>query len=431
MKIVIVTPALQASAIGRMAAMVSRQLVSDSHDVVVVRAEAAVFLDRVTHDFGAETVPWTESGLVADTLSSADLVVHQIGNSHEFHEGNLAWLDHAPAAVCLHDFYLGHLFHGWAQSHLPEARRALVDWYGDGADDLFFQCANSPDFLELTCDTMPMTEWIASRAASVIIHSSWGAQRVLDGCSGPVWTVPMAYDIASGTHAPDYHPAKTADEIGLLTVGHVNPNKRIASVLRAIGASDVLRERITYRVLGRVEASVMLSLTSLARRLDVRLILSGEVDDAVLADAFIDADIVSCLRSPSLESASASAIESMLHGKPTLVTDIAFYREIPDDCVLKVGVDDEEREIREALEYLCANPAIAKEMGGRARVWASEMFSAAHYAKRLVDIAPATQGATWLLNGSRPFARYLSEWGGMPSLLSSVQVTAPLDIMAG
>jgi glycosyltransferase involved in cell wall biosynthesis len=429
MKIVLITPALSASAIGRMAAMVSRSLNASGHLVTVVRAEAEQFHSKSTHDFGVPLVSWTERSAVEEALSGADLVVHQIGNNYEFHVGNLEWLDHAACVVSLHDFYLGHLFFHWAQTRPEDARAILVHWYGAEAGEAFFNHARSARFLELTSDAMPMTEWICSRATAVITHSSWGVGRVLNACAGPVWTIPLAYDICPGDHPGSHHVSKAVDEVALLTVGHVNANKRIDSVLRAIGSSEMLRSRITYRVVGLVEPQVLLSLTSLARTLDVRLVVVGEVEDDVLSDAFADADIVSCLRWPSLESASASAVEAMLHGKAILVTDTAFYSELPDDCVIKIDPQDEEEQIRAALERLCEEPGVGRDMGDRARNWASGMFSAENYARRLVDMAIPLSRMKWLRRGVEPFAGYLTGWGGAASLLDSPLVTEPLRII--
>lgn len=431
MKIVLFTPASRVSAIGRMAAMVSRELNEAGHEVTVVRSEAERFHTSPTHDFAARLVPWTAHDTVEPLLAAADLVVHQVGNSYDFHEGNLAWIDRGASVVSLHDFYLGHLFFQWAQAHMGSARAVLTRWYGAGAADAFFEHAKTADFIESTCSATPMTEWICSRAAAVITHSSWGVGRVLEACAGPVWTIPLAYDISPGLHEGERRAAKAADEITLLTVGHVNPNKRILSVLRAIGSSEMLRARVTYRVVGLVESQVLVDLTALARTLDVRLIVAGEVEQEVLADAFADADIVSCLRWPSLESASASAVEAMLHGKPILVTDTAFYSELPDDCVAKIDPQHEQAQLRDTLERLCLDPFLRQEMGERALVWATAMFSASNYAKRLVDMAESVRGADWLRRGAARFADCLTSWGGSSRLLDTPQVSEPLKILSG
>ena len=127
----------------------------------------------------------------------------------------------------------------------------------------------------------------------------------------------------------------------ILTVGHANPNKRIDSVIRAIGSSEMLARAVTYRLCGRIEAGMAADLAALAKAKGVELVISGETTDDVLQEAMLDADIVCCLRWPSFESASATTIEGLLYGKAVVVTDAAFYREIPDDCVYKISPYDE------------------------------------------------------------------------------------------
>src|SRR3712207_9006373 len=44
-------------------------------------------------------------------------------------EGGVRWLADFPGLVCLHDFFLGHLFYGWAQTDRPQAEAILQCWY--------------------------------------------------------------------------------------------------------------------------------------------------------------------------------------------------------------------------------------------------------------------------------------------------------------
>ncbi len=66
------------------------------------------------------------------------------------------------------------------------------------------------------------------------------------------------------------------------------------------------------------------------------VVIHGEVNDPTLQAFLRDADVISCLRWPALEGASASTIEGMLAGKPVIVTDVGFYQTLPGSCVLKV-----------------------------------------------------------------------------------------------
>ena len=62
MKLVIFTPAVKTSAIGRMSSLVTHTLVAEGHKVTVVRTENESCLDKPTHNFGTELIVWNDFG---------------------------------------------------------------------------------------------------------------------------------------------------------------------------------------------------------------------------------------------------------------------------------------------------------------------------------------------------------------------------------
>lgn len=414
MKVIMFTPGLKTSAIGRMARLVVRQLMSLGNVVSVVRSEDEQFLDREAHDFGVETVAWNEARIVEALIREADFIAYHIGDNYHYHRGCLEWLPYHPGVVCLHDFYVGNLFCGWAQYRRPEAELVLQRWYASDVAEAFFPASSYPTFIEETCVHSPMTEWLCSMATGVITHSSWGIARVMSSCSGPVHVVPLAYD--TGAIAPARSDLAGEGALVVLTVGHVNKNKRVESIIRAIGGSPVLRERARYEVVGAIGEETAKRLSSLAEELQVVLNIHGAVDDEALDRSFAEADIVCCLRWPSLEAASASTIEALLHGKAVIVTRTGFYEELPDDCVVKVDPDDEVVSLQSALEHLYSDELMRRRMAERGRAWAKSTFSAAGYAQHIMDVGTAAAIAMPCIEAAKHFARLGASWGGVEAV---------------
>jgi glycosyltransferase involved in cell wall biosynthesis len=388
MNLIFFTPACKISAIGRMAALVTRELVSQGHKVTVVRSESTKFLSTPQHDFGARIISWEDKAEVAAFCQEANGVIYHIGDNYEFHQGCVYWLSEIPGLVCLHDFFLGHLFYGWAQANREQAERILKRWYGEKIAGRFFNFSDSESFIEYTRENMPMTEWICSQADGVITHSRWGCDRVMNSCSGPVKVVPLAYDAPALISDPlaDKHTDNGNKPLQILTIGHVNPNKRVSSVINAIGSSRILRNNVVYRLVGAVQQETINALTDLAKKLDVQLTISGEVDDSELQDAIQASDIISCLRWPALEAASASAIESMLYGKAIMATDTGFYKEIPEECSVKINPTNEIDEIRTVLEKFIRDKKSIRDIGTEAQRWATETFTSENYATKIIEI---------------------------------------------
>ena len=428
MKFLIFTPAIQTSAIGRMTSLVTHALLSQKHEVVIVRTEMAGHLNTETHDFGCKIISWVDTAEVEANIIRADACIHQIGDNYQFHQGSVEWLTRHSGIVCLHDFFLGNLFWGWAHNNIEQARKVLKIYYSKEASERFFNVNSSEEFIELTKDQWPMTEWICSMASGTVTHSKWGCDRVIKSCPGPVRVVPLAYNSPGLALAGSKQKPLPTTKLKLLTIGHVNPNKRVESCIKAIGGNPTLRETVSYRLVGAIQPEMKVKILELAQSHDVEVEISGEVDDNTLALAIIDADVISCLRWPSLEAASASAIEAMLYGKTTIVTNTGFYKELPEQYVLKINHDKEIEELEATLLSLHANPGLLDVKGQQAQEWAKSTFTAENYAHQLVDMSSACIRTNSTLKAVSYYAGILHGWGADTNLLQNNESLAPLAI---
>lgn len=426
MKLVIFTPGVKSSAIGRMTRLVVRALLSQQHHIVLVRTESPHVLDKEAHDFGCTVIAWTDEERVSTEVADADCLVYQIGDNYEFHEGGVAWLHKAPGIVCLHDFFLGHLFWGWAQQRRDEAHHILTQWYGRRIATDYFNVSDSTTFINSTRETAPLTEWISSMATGVITHSNWGCKRVMAACAGPVFVTPLAYDAPGAVDAQPVHNDNR--KLRLLTIGHVNPNKRVESCIKAIASNASLRKNVSYRLVGAILPDVERKLTEMAAKAGVELIISNEVDDAALSEAIREADVISCLRWPSLEAASASAIEAMLYGKATIVTNTGFYSELPDQYVLKVSPEREIEDLKKILLSLRGSPSSAIDIGKQAQTWAQDTFTAENYAHKLAQAVPVALRAKVIISAVDHFATIIEKWSASPELLGTPEILKSLNL---
>jgi glycosyltransferase involved in cell wall biosynthesis len=217
------------------------------------------------------------------------------------------------------------------------------------------------------------------------------------------------------------------DRFHVLTIGHVNANKRPESVIAAISASEMLRTRARYHLVGAIAPEMKSRLGRRADELGVALEIAGEVDDETLQRAIREADVVSCLRFPSLEAASASTIEAMLHGKAIVVTDVGFYRDLPSDCVRKISPDRELPDLQHELESLFADERGRSALGRRARAWAEKTFTSANYAKQLVATCVAAAKVAPLVQASAVFGNTLAEWGAEARSIEWLAAAAAWD----
>lgn len=431
MKVLFFTPTLLVSAIGRVSNLVVTQLIQQGHEVVVVRTEDIPFFESPTYLFPCEMLLWNNTEIINQLSQKFELVVYQIGDNYQYHRGCMEWLPSLPGLVSMHDNFLGHLFWSWSERiGRPQSLELLSNLYGTDIALQFFNHADSTSFIEYANEFAPMTEWIASMATSVIVHSSWAMNRITRACLGPVEVLPLPYDAPFLDTVKKIIPSKNSKQIVALTIGHVNLNKRYVSVIKAIGASTVLRQRMVFRIVGSVEPAMAKELTSLAGRLNVTITITGAVDDHQLATEIHNADVMCCLRWPALEAASASTIEAMLYGKAILVTNTGFYRELPDDCVLKISPEAELADLQTALERLVASPSERKLLGDLALNYATKTFRADNYVEGIINMKQRVNRSKIVSSAAQVFSNTLKRWGASGDFAIIAPIAAPLDLFS-
>ena len=388
MKICWVTPFVLRSSIGRVSAEVTKQLAARGHQIEILRCEDEDEPGEPLHPTALPVRHWRTRDL-SELRIEFDVVVVNIGDNYPFHAGVFPVLDAASCLGIFHDFYIYNLFSGWLHHNGLDYRRhdaEIVATYGPVAEP-YAVAVRSGQMLDMgeIAKHLPMTEWLAGRCEAALAHAKFYAPKLEAVVPGPVAVTPLCCP----DRATPPGPPKAKTQLTLTTVGVMNPNKRVADVIRAIGGSDTLKA-CAYRLVGPISNEERAALEGVAAEVGfANLIIDGAVDDETLDRRLDEADIMVALRKPVLEGASGSACEGMLSGRPTVVARAGFYGELPDDLVFKIDGEIVVEELREVLERLVADKALRRETGKAARAWALETLNATRYAEAVEALAQA------------------------------------------
>ncbi|HJV43959.1 glycosyltransferase family 4 protein [Caulobacter sp.] len=410
MKICWVTPFALRSSIGRVSAHVTAALAARGHEVEILRCEDQDEPTEALHPTRLPVRHWRSTDL-SRLGEDFDVVIVNIGDNYPFHAGVFAILDAAPCLGIFHDFYIYNLFSGWLHYNGLDYRRhdaEIVATYGQEAepDAVAVRSGQMLDMGEIAAK-LPMTEWLAGRCEAALAHARFYAPRLEAACAGPVAVTPLCCP----DRAAPPGPPKAKDRLTITTVGVMNPNKRVADVIRAIGGSETL-SACAYRLVGPISDEERVRLETVAAEVGfANLVIDGAVDDDTLDQRLDEADIICALRKPVLEGASGSACEGMLSGRPTVVAKAGFYGELPDDLVFKVGGEIVVDEIRTVLERLAGDAALRRETGAAARAWALETLNAERYAQAVEALAQAQLTSRPLLAVGRRIGQELRGMG--------------------
>lgn len=411
MRIAWLTPFSVNSAIGKFSRCVVEALASAAIDVNLCHFDSGEILAtsaRVLEFSSAED-------FVANAREQYELIVYNLGNCLPYHKEIFRASRGLPGVCILHDFVMRDFFAEYCRTHHGNSSSysLLMERLYGLTGRVFSESGIRDADQEFE---FPMFEEAMRGARGVIVHSEFFRQRVAKVFAGPVCRIPLAYNVPhSDAIASREELGIATDAVLIVTVGHVNPNKRVDDVIRAL-ARIRADKVVEYAIAGSCQASYRRYLEEVAdqRGIGGHVRLLGHVPDGVLRSYLECADICVNLRYPNSEGASASVIEEMLLGKPVIVNDSGFFSELPKDCVAKVSSLDES-ELAAQLDRLIMDPNLRMRLGTQAREFAALEYRSEQYAAAILDFAREVRSASPLLDLADNVANELNRMGVTPN----------------
>jgi glycosyltransferase involved in cell wall biosynthesis len=406
MKIAWFTPFGHNSAIGKYSQSITSELKNHCEiDLWVPREEDSLL------DAEVGVIPFTSDKIPTDKLKEYDCIVYNIGDHLGFHKSIYEVSKKIKGVVILHDFVMHHFFASYYMSHLKDNNTYIKEMsrlYGVEAQK------SATDSLNRKCEPIwetdavmkyPFFEKAIEGSLGVIVHSHFLAAEVKKNYLGPVATIyhPF-YKHPAGImqHNDDALAGKIKGQVLMVTVGNVNPNKRIDKVIKVIGENKKIASKINYVIIGQYEHNgrYFALLQSLLKKygLQDRVKFLGYQPNETLYSYLAAADIFLNLRFPAMEGASWSVVEQLQFGKPVIVTDTGFYSELPDDCVVKINPNREDEELTIMLNKLISDASFRDKIGKKGRQFAIENFSSSKYCTSFLNFYEEISSYRPLLN---------------------------------
>jgi glycosyltransferase involved in cell wall biosynthesis len=335
-------------------------------------------------------IPDLPTDAIVGALDRFDAVVYNMGNFPRYHLAVYETAVRHPGVVVLHDLVMRDFFIALTRDLLgrPDLFPALLRYAhgpeaeAHGRDVLAGRAAEWEDPRRLA---YPLFLPTLRGAVGAVVHSAYAFGRVRELTPLPLARLDFPlFGPARQLAAAPVHPPRPADApVRVLTFGVVNGNKLIHTTIDAIARSPLLRDRVRFEVIGGGDKRYAAKLEEQVRRhrLDGVVTLAGWQPDDRLQAALAGSDVVVNLRNPHTGESSASLLDALVAGVPTVVWDHGFYAEFPDDVVVKVKA---EAELRPALERLVGDADLRTRMGRAAREHAVRRFDTAAYCDGLV-----------------------------------------------
>ncbi len=323
-----------------------------------------------------------------------DALVYHMGNSPA-HGAIWDAARRLPGVVVLHDFVLHHFMLWYAASRLRDVQsyvRAMEARYGAPGAHMA-QLMIRSRFTDAAFD-FPCCEPVIESAHGLIAHSRYVVERATALRPDlPVAVVPM------GVPLPDTLPRSEArarlglptGAVALASFGHINAWKRVEPTLRALAALRAKGHDARYLLVGSVSPNYDLAGLIARSGLGDAVTVTGYVPRADFELYVAAADICINLRYPTGGETSASLLRLLGAGRPTLVSAVGAFAELPPGVAAQVDPGPAEGDqILAYCRLLLARSDLAAAMGAQARAYVAAEHTleraAAGYARFLARL---------------------------------------------
>jgi glycosyltransferase involved in cell wall biosynthesis len=325
-------------------------------------------------------------------FTSYDHVLYNVGNNRHFHAYIYDAFLNYPAPVILHDVILYYLAVGYYQDS-PLFYSRLYDLGGAAAVSTVKDCRKTgQDPLTFARpQELALNREIILQAPLIFVHSRDAMDRVMNAGARDVRQIAMV-DMGKGVESPTpgaSPPASSsylADRFGipdhalvLASLGFIAPTKQNQTVCRALPLLQQLTPRTLYYVMAGEGNHA-------DEYLSDRIVKTGYLATPAYEAVLERCDLVANLRQPSMGETSMSLVQAMSAGKPCLVSDLAWFAELPDDAVIKIPHRDPEAEIPAVLAPYLQGRKDLSRVGDNARAYVREHHNLSRIA---ADIARA------------------------------------------
>lgn len=364
----------------------SSEIARYSAGLLPVLAQYAGVVELADGSGGALPAWWNEQARTAvPERGVAPLPVYHIGNN-PLHLPIYQRSLEEPGLVVLHDLSLvdlaRHLSHQLDRPNLW--KEMMCRQYGEEVRALVNRSERSlTDFNEMVA-RYPLFQPFVAGAMGVVCHSGHARdelQRQL-----PPGAALARLNLPAATPPEPAARERRGGPLRFVFCGHVGSNRRLIEFMEAWGRLPA-PEGIRLDLFGNINNSGQLLQYAGHFGVADYVGLRGYVSDAELDEALQSADFAINLRWPTMGEASASQLRYWSAALPTLVSDVGWYGELPDDAVCKISVANESADLFALLQDALAAPDKYRRVGRRGWEQLRDAHSADQYARELAALA--------------------------------------------
>ncbi len=325
-------------------------------------------------------------------LKDYDAILYHVGNDYRFHYGTCTALRQYPGIVVFHDYVLEDTFLGRAREvndfeiYLDEMEAC------HGAEERAraegYTRRGIPPPQEDAPLEFPLNLRTARSGEGIIAHSEWSRSRLAQIAPGiPTARIAMPVKALDPTLRRAWmRRTPERKRINLSSFGLITPDKGIDPTIAALAS---LKDEFDfhYTLVGAENTFYDVRESIIRHGMSEHVTITGFVSLEEFERHMTQTDIAINLRDHTVGETSASLCRLMGVGIPAIVSDIGWFAEIPDECVVKISPADKFTELQTELKKLVADANLRNRIGEEARDFILREHNAWRAAEQYISFA--------------------------------------------
>jgi len=302
-----------------------------------------------------------------------DAALYQMGNSTH-HEEVFEMARRYPGVVVLHDYSLHHFVAHRTAGRDDYAGYVREMGYSLGLDGVRQAWAIRHGEMAHSLTKVPLNDRLVDVSLGILVHSRYAQQMLQRGHpERPVFVVPQLHFVEAGSGRSRRRELPWPEEaIIFASFGQITAAKRVEDALRAFARLRRTIPEARYLIAGEAQSDVDLEAMLADLDLGEDVVCTGYVAELeTFVDLIETADVVVNLRYPTVGETSSTALRGLGASRPVIVYDHGWYRELPDEVVLKVPPLDQEA-LLAAMRRLAEHPEERRHRGERGRAYVEQ-----------------------------------------------------------
>ncbi|EKQ50534.1 MULTISPECIES: glycosyltransferase family 4 protein [unclassified Clostridium] len=295
-------------------------------------------------------------------------IIYNIGNNPDFHMYMYDLILKYSGYVILHDYSLFYLTSGYYQQN-DQLFSKIYELEGSKGIHIVKKQLKQGGFKNiLECKTIAdkifLNKEILDRAKGIIVHSNYTKEMLENRGYNNVLKINMVNMSNDNIldQSNDYLKKKyniSDEDFVIGSFGNIAPTKQNHIICEAVKHYNEVNDKKIYYIMSGDGDYV-------DSYLDKFIIKTGFIDIAKYNSILKRVNVVFNLRYPSMGETSISLIHAMGMKKACVITNDAWFKEIPDSCALKIEADEDYKELAKLLAKLVSDNKYIEEIKEKA-----------------------------------------------------------------